>query len=83
MKTVLKQVVAALVAVKALFTEIGEAMEFHAAQIRGTAGPTRWVLLPMRGLAALTHRVDSGASGISVLEENRSLTESRPRPDRF
>ena len=40
MKTVLKQVVAVLVAVRALFAATGEAMEFQAAQNRGTAGPT-------------------------------------------
>jgi|KBSMisStaDraftv2_1062788.scaffolds.fasta_scaffold1182957_1 hypothetical protein len=38
MKSVFKQVVAALGAIKALFVAMGEAMEFHAAQTRGTAG---------------------------------------------
>ena len=36
MKSVFKQVVAALVAVKALFVAMGEAMEFQAEQTRGT-----------------------------------------------
>jgi len=41
MKSVFKQVVAVLVAVKALFAAMGEALEFQAAQTRGTAPPTR------------------------------------------
>jgi len=41
MKSVFKQVVAVLVAVRGLFAALGEAMEFQAAQNRGTAWPTR------------------------------------------
>ena len=41
MKSVFKQAVAALVAIKALFAAMGEAMEFQAAQNRGTAAPIR------------------------------------------
>ena len=36
MKSIFKQAVAALGAVKALFVAIGDAMEFQAAQSRGT-----------------------------------------------
>jgi len=39
MKTVFKQAV--LVAVRALFAAMGEAMEFQAAQNHGTVGPTK------------------------------------------
>ena len=36
MKSIFKQIVSALVAVKALFAAMGESLEFQAAQIRGT-----------------------------------------------
>ena len=41
MKSVFKQVVAALVAIRALSAAMGEAMEFQAEQNRRTARPTK------------------------------------------
>ena len=77
MKSVFKQVVAVLVAVKALFMAIGEAMEFQAAQNRGAALPTT-----ERGasqIASLTYVMPEAEAGcLWVRSRKENAMSKRP-----